>query len=213
MSGLSLIDVVVAMAVLALIATMGLQSITGTLRLRDGMADRASETDQLIFASALLRNDLSAVVPLGFYPPGDAPLQPGVSHLGEQLGLSVTGQLGTTVDPSEIRFLRAVWTLDPETDVLSRQVWPALSPATASQITDPMPVLTGVTGWRLRSYWPETGWADGLQNPTLTPRFEPAGDSDIPVAVEVYSSTLPLGMEVVLETRAWGEIVLVEALR
>lgn len=211
-AGLTLIELVVAMGVFALIATMGLQSMTGTLRVRDRMTERADNNDQLILATALLRNDLAAVVPLAFYPPGGALLRAAVALDGQRLSLSVAGQPGLPPWPATGGLHRVIWELDPRTQTLTRRVWPVLSPASDSQISPVMPVLTGVTGWQLRSYWPETGWTDGLHNPGLIIAPQANIDGDVTIAPEVYSSTLPLGVELTLDSTNWGTLVLIEAL-
>ena len=53
--GLTLIELVVAMAVFALVAVMGLQSLSGSLRMRDGLTARAEDSAALAQAIAVLR--------------------------------------------------------------------------------------------------------------------------------------------------------------
>ena len=65
-TGLSLIELVVAMALFAMVAIMGLQSLTGTMRISERLTQIDSDTAELGNAVALLRNDLTSVVPMLF---------------------------------------------------------------------------------------------------------------------------------------------------
>lgn len=205
--GLTMIELVAAMAVFALIAVMGLQALTGSLRMRDALVQRADQSAALEHALTLLRQDLDAVLPMLFFPPGGAPPQSALREARAGFALSRGGLPGTA-------FGRVDWQLDA--GALTRRVWPTLAPAGPAQQSPAVPVIEGVTALRWRSHWPATGWVTGLRAPDGTARASnvPGTDSDSSfAAAEVYSDTLPDGIELTLVTRDFGEITLVESLK
>lgn len=229
--GLSLIELVVAMAIFALIAVLGAQALTGMIRMRDSLEQRAEQTAALTYATSLLRTDLSAVVPMLFYPPQQASprsalaLQTG-SH-SRVFALSVAGQAsfnqpsfnqagfgtaGTGV--TALAAQRIEWQL--QDDTLSRASWPVLAPVDPAARSEPVTILSGVTDLRLRSYWPQIGWVNGLspgQATTAPPQLGAADGDGAAVAPERYSSTLPLAIELTLSLRDFGDISLIESLK
>ena len=217
--GLSLIELVVALAVFALIATMGLQALTGMLRLRDDLGARADRAERLGRATALLRADLSAVMPLLFYPPG-APLPQSAVAFDARSGLALSlgGQPRFDAAADDPGLQRVEWRRDPATGALQRRAWDVLYPAAAGQAGPPVTMLDGVTGLSLRSYWDGVGWIDGArpEDLALLPAVsaDPGGaDTDRgPAAAVLYSDQLPRALELAIETEAFGRITLVEAL-
>lgn len=215
--GLSLIELVAAMAVFALVAVMGAQALGGMIRLRQGIAARSAEAAALDRTASLLRADLAAVVPMLFYPPGRAAPQSALSFRNGVLALSAGGQPGLdstaaasgTGSPPGLQ--RIEWQLAGGR--LSRRFWTALTPAAAAARQPQMPVLEGVTGLHLRSYWEGTGWRSGVQPLALPPGPGSIDSDQAGAAPEVYSSILPLAVEVTLDTRAFGRITLVETLK
>lgn len=211
--GLSLIELVVAMALFALVAVMGLQGLSGSLRLGDRLRDMDRETAALGFAVDVLRNDLTAIVPMLFFPPGARPPVSALSYSGDgqSLAMSLGGQ--PTLD-GETRNMRAQWRLAPADGTLRRQVWPLLTPATAATASPERVILSGVTEVTVESYWSGFGWVPGvtipgvLNAPTATIDEDQAGS-----APEVYSDLLPLAVAVVITTERYGEIRLVEGLQ
>ncbi len=211
--GLTLIELVVAMALFALIAIMGLQAMTGTLRLRDRLTEMDDAAHQVGQALALLRHDMGAAVPIVFHPPEGAP-QSALHSGGGALSISVAGQpqmpfeRGTGLN-------RVEWRLDAS-GTLTRRVWPTLAPLRDSQQTQESRVLTGVTDMEVRSYWPQRGWRRGTSSGTLREAQVSGstdGDTGLSAVIENYSDTLPLGLEITLVTRDHGRLVLVESLR
>ena len=212
--GLTLIELVVAMSVFALIAVMGLQAMSGSMRIRDRLVAVDDETARLGFAVALIRADLSALVPMLFYAPGARP-QSAVDYAqgGAQLGLSLAGQSDLSLRAGAT-YRRAEWRFDAPTGRLSRRQWPALYPATAGDVLPEVVVLDDLRGWSLRSYWPRSGWMSGQGGGTV--ELAPSeGDVDgAPTVVTLdYSTTLPLAVEITLETARHGTITIVESLR
>lgn len=220
--GLTLIELVVAMAIFALVAIMGVQSLSVSLTLRDRLSTTAGQTEALGQGVALLRNDLSAALPMFFFPPDRAaPSSALRAQRGDKgFSLSVGGQPGLTLPAGGVDAAprqRVTWRFDPGGQRLTRQVWPTLYPASASQQAPEVAVLEGVTGMILRSYWTGQGWVVGLrppegQQPVTTVA---SGDDDRAggVAPEFYSNALPRAVELTLETRDFGRIVLLEYLQ
>lgn len=228
--GLSLIELVVAMAIFALIAVLGAQALTGMIRMRDSLEQRAGQTAALTYATSLLRTDLNAVVPMLFYPPQRARPrsalvlktasrstvfalsvagQPSFSQTSNQASVDATGAAVTALAAQRIE-----WQLQDGT--LSRASWPVLAPVDPAARSDAIAVLSGVTDLRLRSYWPQIGWVAGLspqQAASPPPQLGEADGDGAAVAPERYSSTLPLAIELTLTLRDFGEISLVESLK
>jgi general secretion pathway protein J len=214
-AGLTLIELVVAMALFALVAVMGLQSLTGTIRISDRLTEIDSETAVLGDALALIRSDLSSVVPMLFYPPQLAP-EPAISQSADKstVGLSLAGQLGLTAAHTDRH--RAEWRFDRDEGTLTRRFWPALIPAEAAQKSPEITVLRGVTALQLRTWWPGNGWVEGA--------FPPVGGTIVILAVPfdlddagpppaAYYSGLPNAVELVVQTQAHGDLRIVQALQ
>lgn len=216
--GVSLIELVVAMALFALVAVMGTQALTGMMRMRGGLQGRAEQAAVLDRSLSLLRADLRALVPMLFYPPERQPPQSALRFRNGLLGLSVGGQpalLATAVTvPQPLGIRRVEWQV--QGDVLQRRSWPVLTPAQSSSRSPAQVVMTGVTGIRLRSYWADLGWVTGAETTGFSSASSTGvaldGDSSA-AAIEVYSSTLPLAVELTLETHNLGQITLVETLK
>jgi len=212
-TGLSLLELVVAMALFALVAVMGLQLLTGTLRIRDRLEIASTETGDLSRALALLRADLTNATPMRFDPPGDAGPRSALTASATGFQLSVSGQVD--LPPiNALGFHRVDWQLASD-GTLSRSFWPVLSPASATSKSPDVPVLTGVTGWAIRTFWAGQGWVGGTNDPNPTGNNTgPAQDSDLgPIASSAYSDQLPIAIEVTLQTRDFGELTLVEVLQ
>lgn len=210
-TGLSLLELVVAMALFALVAVMGLQLMTGTLRMRDRLEVTATESAEFSRALALLRADLTNAVPLLFDPPGDAPPLSALIATPDGFHLSIAGQF----DLPPIKGLgihRVQWHRTSD-GTLFRSLWPVLSPAAPGAQSPESPVLTGVTAVSLRSFWPVQGWVNGTNAPQVTVSG-PAQDSDRgPLAASAYTDQLPIAVEVTLQTRDYGALTLVEVLQ
>jgi general secretion pathway protein J len=210
-TGLTLIELVAAMAVFALVAIMGLQSLTGMLRNRDRLAQIDNDTSALTIGLARLRHDLSAAMPMLFYPPDRQPPQSALfeNGVGAQFSLTIGGQ--QALDGSH-RLHRAQWRFDPDSNQLYRSVWTALTPANTTAFQPEVLIMTSIEGFDLRSYWPDAGWNDGVQNPNAGDQIIGDGDTN-GSAPEVYSDSLPLGLEITLRTQNHGPITIIEAFK
>lgn len=209
--GLTLIELVVAMSVFALIAVMGLQSLSGSLRLRDRLTNIADQAEALGQGVSLLRHDMQGAVPMLFYPAGRASPQSAMQVFAQQPGFSLSV---STEAESGAPLGRVEWRLDTDTNALIRRHWPSLYPASSSQVSPEVTVWQNVTGLRFRSYWNGAGWVDGLAIPSALGFSQVIQDADGGlVAVERYSDALPLGIEITVVTRDHGDIQLLESLK
>lgn len=212
-AGLTLIELVAAMAVFALVAVMGLQSLTAMLHNRDHLAYIDSNTRALSLTLARLRNDLSTTTPMVFYPPNR---QPPVSAIyqnsdGNGFSLSINGQ--SDLNGAQHTH-RALWRIDTDTKTLYRQVWTALTPSASSALQPEVLIMEGAKGFRFRSYWPSIGWHDGLNGPDTETAATPPLDDDVSGgAPEVYSDILPDAVEITIDTTQYGEITMIEAFK
>lgn len=211
--GLTLIELVVAMAIFALVAVMGLQTLDGTIRTRDALSLRDDRDRALAVTLALLRADLGHAAPLLFYAP-DGPPQSALHQDPAQgrIGLS----RAVAPEPGQAPFQRAEWEFDRAGGTLSRSFWPVVDPARASQRSPERVLLSGVSGLRLRSYWTGYGWVEG-SGAALLDASDPPDNADDDAAFAVlanrYSNQLPAAIELTLTLDGLGEIRILEALR
>lgn len=215
--GLTLIELVVALAVFALVAVMGLQTLTGTLRLQDRLGGEADRAAALAATAALLRADMGAAVPVLFRAPGGE-LRSAIAVTPEGLSLSRGGGWALGPGPEAVtqgQLQRADWRIDPATRRLTRRLWTSLTPGAASAAGPEVPVLEGVTGWSLRSYWPGQGWQAGLGAPPAARTGPDSGDTDrgAGLAPSTWSDTLPAALEITLQIDGLGPLRLLEVLR
>ncbi|WP_299421829.1 type II secretion system protein GspJ [uncultured Shimia sp.] len=213
--GLSLIELVVALALFALVAIMGAQGLSGMLRLRDGLQDRGETSAELVQAISLLRRDVSSAVPMPFFSPDDGPILSALTEDSGGFSLSIGGQPTLHSDRKSQPILhRVTWRFQPSSGRFIRQRWATLTPLNTSALGPEVPVLEGVTGIRLRSYWGELGWINGLRPPLQAiPSAANQDEDGGPAATVSFSSVLPDGVEITLETKAHGDIVLLESLK
>lgn len=207
--GLTLIELVVAMSIFALVAVMGTQALTGMMRNQDSLTAKAAQNADLTRALALLRADLSAAVPMAFYPPDRQPPQSAIRFQSGVLSVSVIGRPGLGADRTvDAGFQRVEWRVQNGT--LSRRNWATLIPERRSALQQDQEVLTGVRGLSIRSYLEGRGWIDGLSTFAAAASEAEGGDT-AGAAPEVYSSTLPQAIEVSFDLVGFGPLVLVES--
>ena len=208
-AGLTLVELVVAMAIFAMVSVMGLQGITGMMRMRDRLETQADATRDLARAVALLRADLGAVVPLPFFPPGGAAPEPAVQASRGGLAISVGGQPGLGNDPAP-GFARIVWRVDPVSGRLLRQGWTRLTPADDRAELPEVTVMTAVRSLSLRSYLgPTQGWRPGV--PAAVQPVQ--GDAAVAPSDTAARGALPLAVELTLDTETFGTVTMIESLQ
>lgn len=214
-AGLTLIELVVVMAIFALVAVMGVQSLTGTLRMSDRLLGIDKATAQTGTAIALLRHDLSSVVPMLFYPPNAAP-RAAVWQSADAgtFSLSLAGQPSLGPVATDLHY--AEWHFDSSTGQLSRRYWPTLLPVQQNEVSENMIVLDGLTGMSLRTWWGDAGWVPGATAPTglITADLEIATDQDVagPPPASYYSH-LPHAVEITLQLQQGGAIRILQTLK
>ncbi|MCD9149789.1 type II secretion system protein GspJ [Pseudophaeobacter flagellatus] len=227
--GLSLIELVLAMGLFALVAVMGAQALTGMMRMRADLTARADQSAALSELTSLLRADLAALVPMLFYPPDRGAPRSALGFSRQENAVRLTlsrggmAQFDSPLPPSGqqsrqpasgLATGRVEWQL--QNGQLSRAVWFSLMPADRSsyhQVATGLETrLGGVQDLRLRSYWPQIGWVAGAQAHGLQAGAV-SDDDRAGIVREVYSSTLPLAVELTLVTGDFGEISLIESLK
>lgn len=220
MRGLTLIELVASLALFALVAVMGLQALTANLRLRDRLTVMEHQTGALSLGLTLLRNDLSALLPVLFHPPGGGSRS--AIHLSDDgltLSFSIGGQpeLPTVIGTNPgLGLHRVQWRLDVARQQLVRRVWPVLSPASGQSVSPEVTYLSGVTGLNLRSLWPQLGWLPGVTSSAPRVAAELGGgdgDGVLTRLSDSYSDTLPEAVELTLQIEGLGVVRLMEAVR
>lgn len=209
--GLSLIELVVAMALFSLVAVMGMQTLNGTIRTRDALTGRDDRDRALAVTLALLRTDLDRAAPVLFYPP-DGPPQSALSldAGGARMGLTVSA-----LAPDAAPFQRVEWRFDRAAGTLSRAAWPVTEPSQAGLRSSDRILLTGVSAFRLRSFRKGQGWIDGIEAGAPVPVTGSApGDEDRSFALVAnrYGDGLPTAVELLFSVETLGEIRLLEVL-
>ena len=214
--GMTLIELVVAMAIFALVAIMGLQGLSGMLRIRDRLTEVDQDTAALSRAVAMMRNDLTAIMPMRFFPP-DGPSINALSINADSsiFSLSISGQPDLAGDSDIGRIQRAEWQVDPQEKRLIRRVWTTLTPVDRQQLQPETEVMQGVQGLRTRSYWAGQGWVEGPNSPLLqsAPKAALSDEDRAGGAPDIYSDFIPMAIEITLVTVAMGEITLIETLK
>jgi general secretion pathway protein J len=181
--GLTLIELVAATAIFALVSVMAMQALNGGLIQRAGIERADTDQAALLRSLALLRQDLEAAVPLPHRPATGQtapPLEVGVAAFALSRGGvdPLPGQPGDG-------FARVRWRVDPNAATLLRQ----MQPLTAGSGPPP----------------PEVAMMQGVTSLRLIPR----GDWD--AGGEGQTPALPPGLEVRVETRRHGTLRVVVA--
>lgn len=201
--GLSLIELVVAMALFALVAVFGTQTLNVTLKNRDAFSAHDTRARDLNLALALLRADLERAAPVVFFDADSAPQSALASDGPGRFSLSVHA-LPATDGRSATPFGRVSWRLDPGAGQLMRR--------SHSDGIERL-VLTGVNELRIRSFHSEHGWVSGI-GPGLTQNTPDATDGDTSFAqvANRFSDSLPIALEVTLDVGGIGGIPVLEVL-
>ena len=190
--GLTLLELVAAMAIFALVAVMGLQALSGSMRAQERLQGVDARTATLARALMHLRQDLGAAAPFDFVPPGeDTSLWPFVDQSGDdgRLSFSMAGQPvlpGVQAGGQG----RVIWRFDAARGQLTRQVWPVLYPASDDAAGPEVVMLDGITDMQVQAHGgPDLGWLAGF------------GTRD-----DVSYERLPQAVEVHLRSDTWGPL-------
>jgi general secretion pathway protein J len=196
--GLTLVELVAALAIFSLVAIMGLQTLSGMMRARDGTTAAATEAAALARGLVLLRADLKAAADLPFWPPEAVEPEPPLLDLSAEEGrfaLSTEARAvlpGTQAAGTE----RVIWRHDRRGERLLRTAWPVLRPASEAARAAETVIFEGVAGLRLRAYaGPEEGWIGGWGQ-----------------APEAAQADLPRAVEIILQSERYGALRVLVAL-
>ncbi|PKQ12165.1 MAG: hypothetical protein CVT70_10655 [Alphaproteobacteria bacterium HGW-Alphaproteobacteria-1] len=196
--GLTLLELVAAMAIFALVAVMGLQTLSGMLRARDSTDAAAENAAALARALALLRADLKSAADLRFWPPeAFEPEPPLLDRSAEEGWFALSTEARAVLPGAQTAGTeRVIWRHDRAGERLLRAVWPVMRPASDAALSAETGVLDRVSGLRLRAYaGPEEGWVAGWGQPGEEARLR-----------------LPRAMEITVESELYGPIVILVAL-
>ncbi|MCC6303857.1 MAG: prepilin-type N-terminal cleavage/methylation domain-containing protein [Rhodobacteraceae bacterium] len=152
--GFTLIELVAAIAIFALVAVMGLEALTMGIRAETRLI-AADEADRALFRTlALLRRDLALAVPVPFLPPAGTAEAAWLAPAGaDRFAVSVAGQ-ARLPGAGEAGLGRVEWQLDRATGVLSRRFWPTLAPREATAAGPAVALLEGVQSLALDEFPP-----------------------------------------------------------
>lgn len=200
--GFTLVEVLVALLVLALIAAMGWQGIDGIMRTRDASRERLEATLRLNTALAQWQADLDAVQP--------TPAVPGLAFDGRTLRLVRRAEGGLQVvawslqDPAPgetgRRWMR--WAGRPVTSRQALQDQWFASQQLLGNEPGQLRVAGGLSGWQV-FFWREgdNGWSSAQSSGDVgTPR-PPAGAASAP---RPQGDPLPRGVRLVLQFDGGG---------
>lgn len=176
--GFTLVEVLVALLIMAVIAAMGWQGIAGMARARDIGAAASERTLRLAAVIGQWEQDLAAVY--------DSPLVPGVSFDGAALRLVRRSEGGVQVVAWQLREGRWLRWAGP---VVQRAGELQLAFQTSQQLQGPevgqMLLLDGITGWQVY-FWRGQGWSnaqstgDLVAAPTIVQPALPASGASGP---------------------------------
>ncbi|MDA7426914.1 prepilin-type N-terminal cleavage/methylation domain-containing protein [Primorskyibacter aestuariivivens] len=165
--GITLIELVVAMSLFALVAVMGIQAITGQLSGRDRVLDADKRTSELALGLTLLRADMAAVVPVGFAAP-DGELRSVVAAEADgdvvEISMTIAGQAAQT-DPRPVAFHRVLWRWDTTTGELRRSYWSSLAPDARSEPRGDVVLFRDVRDLNMQLFVQGQGWRSLYPSP------------------------------------------------
>lgn len=160
-AGITLLELVIVMALFALVAVMGLQALSGAMRADERLRKVDGATARMTRALTLLRNDLKSADSRVFWPPGaDEPARAFIDLTAKDgvLEFTIAGQ-PVLPDVQSAGFSRVIWRHDRENNRLTRQVWPVLRPAEDRALAPEVEMLQGIVGLSVRSYvGKDDGW-------------------------------------------------------
>ncbi len=168
--GFSMFELVVVLAIFALVALTGTQVIRATVQADHRLSQISDTSRELAVALALLRRDLGAAIGIGFVAPAGG-AEPPLRIGADGFSLSVGG-LGTGPDQDGLG--RVVWRLDRASGTLTRRVWPTLAPAASQAASAEVTLLGGVRSIAVEAFQLPGGWQPGFvadpRQPVSLPR-------------------------------------------
>lgn len=193
--GFTLMEVLIAVTITAVIGLGVWQVLSGVVQSRDRVNDVADEFDQLQRTMLLLERDLTQIInrPVrDMY--GD--YQPALTSREDDFSLVLTRQgwrnpLGTRRSSLQ----RAGWEYTGEE--LRRRYWTTLDQG-QEENSQYVLLLSDVTSFEIRFLDDQRNWTDGWPTEEAMASLSPGARPDIP---------LPLGLEITLEHERFGELV------
>ncbi len=191
-NGFSLLELVVVLAIFALVALVGVQVIRSTVLTEQRLASTGAANAELAVTLALLRRDMRAAIGVGFFTPTGID-EPALQIRQNGFSLSVGGLSG--IENSAPDLGRITWRRDPATGQLRRQVWTTLVPGGPGAGGAEVTMLGDVAGLAVEAFTPAAGWQPGF---TADPRA---------------ASSLPHALRVRLQHAVFGQIETLVSLR
>jgi len=193
--GFTLMEVLIAVAITAVIGLGVWQVLSGVVLARDRVNEAADDFDQIQRTMLLLERDLTQLVNR---PARDVygDFQPALSSRQEEFELVLTRQgwrnpLGTRRSSLQ----RVAWEYTGEE--LRRRYWLTLDQGQEDNSQDVL-VLPDITAFDIRFLDDQRNWTDGWPTEEALAGLNPGARPDIP---------LPLGIQVTLEHERFGELV------
>ena len=189
---MTLIELVVAMAIFAMLAVMAQRAIVHASGQARGITERRDGFEQVQLAMARLARDMETIVARPVRSAdGDSRPPVMVSRDGAELELT-RGSVENPAEQIRSAYQRVRFFTDAE-GVATRALWTRTEPA-AGQPPDLQALPDRIDALRFRAYHADTGWVA---------RWPPKGGPD----------SLPDGLEVTFTAAPWGELHRVVSLR
>lgn len=200
--GITLIELVVAMSLFAVVAVMGIQAITGQLFLRDRLLDSDARTAELALGLTMMRADMAAVVPIGFTTPGGEARSVVAAQTDGNLveiSMTIAGQPAQD-DPRPVGFHRVVWRWDSTTGELRRAYWPRLAPTPRDTPQGDVMLFRDVRTLNMQLFVQGQGWQS---------LYPPPEGFDLAASLMLQA---PDALSLTLDSASFGKLTVLEAL-
>ena len=194
--GFTLVELLAAVAIFAVLAVMCQQALVVTLSLESRLSLRRSELAAVQRAVTVLGRDLENAAPRGVRDRQGELLPVLALEAGGEALIFARGGLPNPAGLAKSGFRRVRYAVSTEDEGMERQVWQRLDPA-PGQAPAVETLLAGVERVRFRVWTRDDGWRSIWPDPE-----DPA-----------TRTRLPDGIEAVLETRRFGTLRRVVSLR
>ena len=187
-SGFTLLELVVAIAIFAVMAAMAYGGLTRVLDVADRAQTQEDRIGRIQLAVARLERDVEQTVPRSVRDEfGDRRAAFAGAADGDGLEFTRSGHINP-LDLPRSMLQRVAWRL--EGSELQRLSWTVLDSPTGVEPPEPETVLAGVEGWEIR-YLTQQEWVDS---------WPPQSGPDGPAA------ELPRALDIPLRLEGWGPL-------
>ncbi len=187
-SGFTLLELVVAIAIFAVMAAMAYGGLTRVLDVADRAQTQEDRMGRVQLAIARLERDVEQTVARSVRDEfGDRKAAFNGAADGDGLEFTRSGHINP-LDLPRSMLQRVAWRL--EGSDLQRLSWTVLDSPTGLEPPEPETVLTGVEGWEIR-YLTQKEWVES---------WPPQSGPDGPAA------DLPMALDVTLQLEGWGQL-------